>query len=69
MRTRLKRHIHGRPSRILPPPRTIGKRRPLSMQLPKFRMEALANNAAITHDNRANEGIRTNSPAPVLSQL
>jgi len=67
--TWLKRHIHGRPRRILPPALTIRERRPLSMEIAKFSMEPLTDDLAIARDNRANEGIRTHLAPSELSKL
>jgi hypothetical protein len=39
------------------------------MQLTQFSMKPLADNLAITHHNRANEGIGADSPAPTLRKL
>jgi len=39
------------------------------MQIAKPCMKSLPDHLAIAHHNRSNEGIGTNPPAPVLSQL
>jgi hypothetical protein len=69
MRTRLQRHIHSRPSRILPLLPTIRQRRPLSMQSAQLSMKPLADHNPVTHNHSSNQGVRAYTPAPTLSKL
>jgi hypothetical protein len=39
------------------------------MQPTQLRVKSLAHDLAVTHEDRANQGIRTNSTASALSQL
>jgi hypothetical protein len=69
MRTRLKRHVHSRPSRIPTPLATVSKRRPLSMQPPQLGMKPLADHRPITNNHSSHQRIRANTPTPALSKL
>jgi hypothetical protein len=69
VRTRLQRHVHGRPGRILSAFAAILQRRPLRMQLTEFGVPSLPNDLAVTHDDRTDEGIRTDPTSPALSKL
>jgi len=68
MCTGLKRHVHGRPSRILTPLPTILQRRALSMQPTQLSMKPLANNLPIPHNNSSHQRVGANAPAPTLSK-
>jgi hypothetical protein len=39
------------------------------MQISQFRMEPLANDLAISHNDRTHQRIRTDPPPPALSKL
>jgi hypothetical protein len=69
MSTRLQRHIHHRPTRILTPLGAIHQSRPLCMQPTQLRMKPLADDLAIPSDHRPHKRIRTHSPPPVLRKL
>jgi hypothetical protein len=69
MSTRLQRHVHHRPSRILPPLAAISESRPLSVQPPQLSMKPLANHRSVPHNNSSNQRVRAHSTPPVLRKL
>jgi len=69
MRTRLQRHVHSRPRRILPTLPAILERRPLGVQTAKLGVKSLADHRSVTHKNRSNQRVRADTAPPALRKL
>lgn len=69
MRTGLKRHVHGRPHRILASLAAVLKSHPLCVQTPKLSVKPLADHLAVTHNNSSDKRIGTDPPTPTLRKL
>ena len=69
VRTRLERHVHRRPGRILPPPPAVLQRHPLRVEIPQLGVKTLADDLPILDDHSPDQRVRTHTPTPPLGQF